>query len=341
MSNLPLSTSGCPPVEVSVIIPTYNRGYILREALESALEQSYHNYEILIVDDGSSDNTREIVESFKSIKIRYIRHERNHGCSAAYNTGINEARGPVVAFLDSDDVWKPNYIERQVNFLYQHPEVDVVFCNTEIRQPNGLATSLKSLLRVFPEFLQRSAETAERVVSARQMYLCLLEEVPIKPTAAVIRRAIFDRVGLFDEAWPSGTDWDLFLRLSRGSNFGYIDEVLVIQRRFSDATHQKFLEKDKQFLLNVFLKEKATLGIDRDALRGVNRGISGLYNSLAWSYLQSGRGREALSTYYQGFKETLQPYLLKKLASAIVRICFHSVTKTPERQVSEKHYEIL
>ena len=130
----------------------------------------------------------------------------------------------------------------------------------------------------------------------------------------------FDRVGLFDEDWPSGTDWDLFLRLSRVASFGYIDEVLAIQRRTSDATHQLFREKDKLFLLSLFLKEKAALAGDHNAIRSVNRGICGIYNSLAWTYLESGRKQAALSTYYRGFRETLKPMLLKKLASAVLRV---------------------
>jgi glycosyltransferase involved in cell wall biosynthesis len=98
-------------MKVSVVLPTYNRGYIIREALASALDQSYADFEILVVDDGSTDNTREIVEDLKSQKIRYIRHDRNRGCSATYNSGIAAATGQLVAFLDSDYAWKPTYLD--------------------------------------------------------------------------------------------------------------------------------------------------------------------------------------------------------------------------------------
>lgn len=302
----------------------------MREALESVLAQTYRDFEILVVDDGSRDNTREIVESFSCDKIRYIRHERNRGCGAAYNTGITESRGALVAFCDSDDLWKPVYLERQVGFLCRHSEVDVVFCDTEVRASPGGAIIMPSLMSHMPAFrglIRSKMETVEYVVLARQMYLCLLEEIPIKPTAAVARRAAFDRVGMFDEDWPSGTDWELFLRLSRVASFGYIDEVLAIQRRTSDATHQLFREKDKLFLLGLFLKEKAALTGDRDAVRGVNRGICGIYNSLAWTYLESGQRQAALSTYFQGFKETLKPLLLKKLVSAVLRVALGSVSR--------------
>jgi glycosyltransferase involved in cell wall biosynthesis len=316
-------------MNVSVVIATYNRAYILRQALDSVLAQTCRDFEILIVDDGSSDNTREIVESFRSDRIRFIRHDRNRGVSAAWNTAIKNAKGSLIAFLDSDDLWKPNYLERQVNFLSAHPEVAVVFCDTEIQGSSPMIPSLISVMRVFRELVRANPKVVEHVFSARQMYLCLLEEVPIKPTAAVVRREIFDRLGLFDEAWPSGTDWDMFFRISRVASFGYIDQVLAIQNRTPDATHRKFREQDKLFLLSIFLKEKAALAHDREALRGVNRGIGGFYNSLAWTYLESGREKEALLTYCRGYKETHQLRLLKKLATAVVRVAFGAVRKTP------------
>ena len=99
-------------MKVSVLIPTYNRAYIISDALDSVLKQTYRDFEIIIVDDGSSDGTRDVVEGFRSEKIRYLRHALNRGCSAAYNTGISAAEGELVAFLDSDDIWKGDYLER-------------------------------------------------------------------------------------------------------------------------------------------------------------------------------------------------------------------------------------
>lgn len=316
-------------MKVSVVIPTYNRGYIIREAIESAIRQQYQRFEIIIVDDGSTDDTRQIVEALGNSRVRYVSHGVNRGCSAAYNTGILAATGDFISFLDSDDVWQENYLERQVSFLSSHPEVDVVFCNTEISASVSSVNSLMSMLWVFPKLLRaNSNEAGEYVFNSRQMYLCLLEEVPIKPSAVVIRRQILDRVGLFDEGSPSGTDWDLFLRLARVARFGYIDQMLTTQRRTADATHQKFRENDKVFLLHVFLKEKAILLNDRKALRAVNRGICGLYNSLAWAYLESGLGKKALVCYCRGFTETWQLKMLRKIASAVIRITLSRVTKS-------------
>ncbi len=307
-------------MKVSVVIPTYNRAYILGDALESVLSQTYLDYEIIVVDDGSTDKTRELVESYQSDKIRYIRHEHNRGCSAAYNTGISAASGNFIAILDSDDQWKRDYLERQMNFYHRYPEVDVVFTNTEIIDRSTKITYLMDFMPCFRATLKRSQKAEEYVISGRKMYLCLLEEIPIKPSAAVIRREVLDQVGGFDEAWPSGTDWDLLLRLSKVSCFGYVDRALVIQRRTPDATFQKFKLQDKIFLLEVFRKEKAILTNDTEALRSINRGIYQHYSSLAWTYLQAGRSKEALSTYYRGLIETRRTVILRELVGAILRV---------------------
>lgn len=318
--------NGVSLMKASVVIPTYNRAYILREALESVLAQSYEDFEILVVDDGSTDNTLEIIQNLHCERIHYIRHERNRGCSASYNTGIRAAEGELITFLDSDDLWKPEYLERQVSFFSRHPEASVVFTDTEVVGGDEPIVSLSGCMERFRGMLATREKAEEYVFSGREMYLCLLEEVPIKPSAAVVRRGIFDRVRMFDEAWPSGTDWDLFLRLSQVSCFGYIDRVLATQRRTADATHQMFREKDKLFLLGLFLKEKAALKLkdDQEALEGVNRGLCSHYNSVAWNYLGCGRHKEALSTYWRGFRETSQPRLLKKLGSALIRTALDS-----------------
>lgn len=314
-------------MKVSIILATYNRGYIIRDAIASALNQSFGDFEIIVVDDGSSDDTREVVENVMSDKIRYISHDYNRGYSAACNTGINSARSPLLAFLDSDDVWKPDYLERQVSFLSRHPETDVVFCDTEIQHQFTTDLSLIARLRVFPRLLQDNPSAIEHLFDSRQMYLCLLEEVPIKPTAVVLRREVFEQVGLFDEAWPSGTDWDFFLRLSRVASFGYINLALAVQRRTVDATHQKYQKKDKLFVLSIFLREKATLAGDEEALRTVNRGLLDQYNALGWIHLESGNRREARSVYWRAFKETFQPIMLMKLVSTVIPVAIRKMLK--------------
>jgi glycosyltransferase involved in cell wall biosynthesis len=301
-------------MKVSVVIPTYNRAYIIRDALESALAQTHKDYEIIIVDDGSTDNTRELVESYGNAKIRYVRHEQNRGCSAACNTGIAEARGELVGFLDSDDCWKPDYLERQVGFFLRHPQVSAVFTDVEIVGDRGTIPSLIALMKRFQKVLERKPKAEEYILDGQDIYLCLLEEVPIKPTALVTRREIYAKAGTFDESWPSGTDWALFLRIFRTGSFGYIHRALAIQRRTADATHMIFREKDKLYLLDVFLKEREKLKDDPEAMAAVNRGILGHCNDLGWDYLHAGQRKKSLAAYMQGFRETRKSVMLLRAA---------------------------
>jgi glycosyltransferase involved in cell wall biosynthesis len=314
-------------LKVSVIVATFNRGYIVGQALSSVLNQSYGDFEILVVDDGSSDDTQEVVEKIDCEKVRYIRHDHNRGYSAACNSGISAATGDLVGFLDSDDLWKPDKLERQVSFFSRHPEVDVVFSDVEIAGGRKAIPSLVGLLKCFPKIIDGRQRAEEHVLSGREIYLCLLEEIPIKPTAMLAKREMYERVGNFDECWPSGTDWDLFLRFSKSGCFGYIDRTLAVQRRTQDATHVKFREEDKRFLLSVFLKEKAKLKNDPEGLAAVNRGILSHYNNLGWEYLHSGHRTQSLIAYMQGFRETWEPLMLLRAASALTPLGLRRVVR--------------
>jgi glycosyltransferase involved in cell wall biosynthesis len=291
-------------MKVSIIIRAYNRGYIIGEAIGSALSQTYHNYEILIVDDGSTDNTRQVVEGFPSERIRYISHKKNLGVGAACNTGISAATGDLVAFLDSDDLWNPDYLERQVAFLLAHPEVGAVFTDVKILEAFHSIPSLVALLHHFPRMLGDRQQAKEYIFSGRQMYLSLLEELPIKPSALVVKRDMLGKVGSFDEVCRSGEDWEFLLRLSQLSRFGYRDVPLVVQRRTPDAAHLIWLEQDKSFLMGLFSREKNRLGGDPEALNAVRLGIASHCKNLAWHYLQSGKRWRSVTTYLKGFKET-------------------------------------
>ena len=319
---------------VSIIVRTYNRSYILAEALASALNQTYSNLEVVVVDDCSTDNTREVIESFHSDKIRYVRHSINRGVGAACNTGITAAHGDLIAFLDSDDLWKPNTLQRQVEFLMQHEEADAVFGDVELDEGPSITLSLTSLKRHFPSLLDRDRSRKDYVFHGRQMYLCLLEEIPIKPTALVLRRDVFPEVGLFNEAWRSGEDWEFLLRLSRSACFGYIDETLAILRRTPDATHRKYWEQDKAFLLSLFRREKAALAHDERAIQAVNRGISSHCTNLGGRYLEAGRRKDSVSVYLQGYRETGELMMLLRALSTVFPLRLRSMVRRSVRGVT-------
>ncbi|MCK1607126.1 glycosyltransferase [Bradyrhizobium sp. 166] len=315
-------------MKVSIVMRTYNRAHIIGEAIESALRQTHGDFELIVVDDGSSDGTAEVVERVRSERIRYIRHEQNRGVSAAGNTGIEAATGDVIAHLDSDDLWKPEMLGRLVDVLDRYPQVDAAFCDVEVVRGNSVS-SIVSGMRAFPSLLASHAQPNSDVFvfSSREMYVCLLEEVPIKPTATLIRRNVLDALGAYNESWPSGEDWELYLRISKHYGFGYVNRKLATMRVLGDSTLSKFQEEDKSSLLQMVVGEKKALRGDREALQAANRAISRHHKELGWIYLHSGRRMKSISTYARGFAETGHVPLIMRTALALMPLSLNAGLK--------------
>ena len=206
---------------VSVIIPTYNRRAYVQEAVDSVLAQTYTDYEIIVIDDGSTDGTgealRERCGALSDGRIIYEWQE-NQGLSAARNRGIESSRGQYIALLDSDDLWMPEKLERQVACLSQHPEVAMVFSQARIIDAAGNMASNRIL----------NSEVTEEKLSLEA--LCF-ENCILVPSSAVIARSALDRVGVFDPEIPCyGEDYDLFMRIRLVSPIACIDQPLVAYR---------------------------------------------------------------------------------------------------------------
>ncbi|MGD9383394.1 MAG: glycosyltransferase [Desulfobacterales bacterium] len=196
---------------ISVIIPTYNRGWIIKEAIDSVMAQNYRDFELIIVDDGSTDNTSDILNSYHG-DILVFRQE-NRGVSAARNRGIVEASGRFIAFLDSDDLWLPQKLFRQVEFFNKNPDAKI--CQTE-------ETWIRNGVRVNPK---RKHKKPCGMIFEPSLALCL-----ISPSAVMIRRSLFEKVGGFDETLPACEDYDLWLRISCRYPVYLIETPLIIKR---------------------------------------------------------------------------------------------------------------
>jgi glycosyltransferase involved in cell wall biosynthesis len=199
------------PIEVSVIIPTYNRGWIIKEAIDSVLAQEFKDFELIVLDDGSTDNTLEILNSFQH-DIKVLR-QRNQGVSAARNRGIAEASGRFIAFLDSDDLWLPQKLFRQVEFFKKNPDAQI--CQTE-------ETWIRKGVRVNPK---KRHKKPEGMIFEPSLALCL-----VSPSAVMMRRSLFEKVGGFDETLPACEDYDLWLRISCRYPVYLIETPLIIKR---------------------------------------------------------------------------------------------------------------
>ena len=184
---------------VSVIIPTYNRVHLIRRAIQSVLNQTYQDFEVIIVDDGSTDNTEEVVKSFNDPRIRYIRHEKNKGAATARNTGIKAARGKFIAFQDSDDEWLPEKLEKQMKVFENTPaKVGVVYTGFWKIENN------KKIYIPFSWVKQKEGNIHKE----------LLKGNFVTTQSIVARKECFKKAGMFDEKLPRFQDWELVIRLS-------------------------------------------------------------------------------------------------------------------------------
>ena len=201
--------------KVSIIIPTYNRAEVLAASIQSVLQQTYTDFELLIVDDGSSDNTDIVVESIIDNRIRYLKMPENKGASTARNEGIRQANYDYIAFQDSDDYWKPEKLEKQMAFLTQRPEVGLLYCPYECKKADG-TTILVPGSNIPPEEKQGN------------IYRYMLLRNTIGTPSVLMRRQCLEKSGLFCESLTCLVDWELFLRIARDHEIAFQEEPMVI-----------------------------------------------------------------------------------------------------------------
>lgn len=296
---------------VSVIIPTFNRSHILPEAIESVLRQTYPRLELLIVDDGSTDDTGEVVSSFKDDRIRMIRHPKNAGVSTARNTGLAEAKGDFVSFLDSDDLWMPEKLALELSFLAEHRDADAIFTDLEFRTPDSSLSTVASCPE-FSRFLGGVGPCDAVMVPQRVMYLCMLQEMPIRIPAATFRRERLRTDWKFREDWRSGEDWEFLLRFSRRHMWAYVNRLLVVARRGKDSTLACHQTADALFLTSMFIQEKRSLDDDPEAYAAVRRAIASHSDRLGYFYWEDGKTLLSMKAYLRGFRESGNVRLLYK-----------------------------
>ena len=234
---------------VSIVIPAYNAEKYIGRAIKSALNQTWRDVEIIVVDDGSTDRTAETIKSFKDPRVRYI-YQQNKDVGAARNYGIKESGGKYITFLDSDDEYLPQKVAKQTEFLEQNPEYQAVYCDT----------------------LQFYSDAPDKLFkkggfhSSGDIFEELLRSSVINPNAAMIDRDILIEVGMFDERLDFPEDWELWLRIARppkffgeklglartGHMFGHIHEGLVkVEMRRDSRTTSEVNLRSKKYLFDV------------------------------------------------------------------------------------------
>jgi glycosyltransferase involved in cell wall biosynthesis len=261
---------------VSVILPTYNRAWILREAIDSVLSQNYPNIELIVVDDGSTDRTAELLASYGD-SIRVL-SQKNKGVSAARNAGIKKSRGKFIALLDSDDTWMQGKISCQVEFFKNHPEA--MICQTD-------EIWIRKGVRINP---RKKHKKLSGMIFEPSLHLCL-----VSPSAVMMRRKLFELKGYFNEKFTICEDYDLWLRVSSTLPIYLIDKAYIIKKGGHDDQLSALHSRDKFRIASLkALIESHELSHDQKmAAMAVLKDKCGIYGNGCMK-----RGRKQEAEYY-------------------------------------------
>ena len=314
---------------VSVIIPVYNHARYLGNAIQSVISQSYDEYEIIVVDDGSQDGSREVAGRFGN-RIRYV-WQKNQGLSAARNTGVQKARAEAIALLDADDQWEPAFLERMMNQLSRNPIAAGVYCGFQYMDDEGHPVGSRNV----------------RVVPPEQFHETLLREGNwLVPCAVVFRKQLASEVGLFDEALEAVEDADLWTRLSVIQPFVGVPEALVRYRR-----HDGNMSSDAERMIRASYKHTQSMfgppeGNVSSWSEHKRWAYAKLYRSGARRFLAFGNVAES-ARHVQMLMETapilaLEMAVWRELARAHLPVEFRNdITSRPDLAIAHKDISSL
>jgi glycosyltransferase involved in cell wall biosynthesis len=281
---------------VSIMIPTYNYGHFLGEAIQSVLDQTFQDFEIIVVDDGSTDNTKEVVSNFKDPRIRYI-YQEHRGASAAQNVAIRASKGEYFTGLGADDLYLPRNLELKVKLLDSRPDVGMV-CSDAL-SIDGHTGAIYNGLWHGPG-AQYSDFNPVRAVEQPLKEL-IHDGCIFLVQASLIRRQVFDVIGYFDETLPSSEDWDLVIRIVQHFRIEIIDTVLVKLRRHSANLS---VDPEKMYLGAVAFTNKVirTAPLSREEIRFLKEKLLPLHIQVGQEALLSGREAAARKALLAGIK---------------------------------------
>ena len=295
--------------KVSVIIPAYNAMIYLPETIKTVLNQSFNDYEIIVINDGSSDNIEQWFAQLQNPKIKLI-SQTNKGLAAARNKGIAYSQGEYLAFLDADDLWEPTKLKKQVEILDRNPEVGLVY--------------------TWVAYIDEQGESTGRVVQPQAedyVWQNLVERNLVEcGSVPMVRSSCLATVGLFDEdlsSFNNGEDWDMWLRIAVKYPFKVIKEPLVYYRQRLSSASKNWSAVEQSFRL-VIEKTFASAPVDLLYLKG--RSYSCAYFCLAWKALQSCDRDYQKAAYFRGLAlanyaglRFSKEYLRLSMAIAIMR----------------------
>lgn len=312
--------------KVTVIIATYNAIAYLPNTVDSVIQQTFTDFEVLIVDDGSTDETVEWVSKLVDPRVRLI-SQANQGVAVARNQGIANAQGEYVAFLDADDLWEPTKLEKQVKCLEENPQVGLV--NT-------------SIVNIDEQGKPLGAVNAPDVEGNVLNYI-VEENLILCGSAPMVRSSCLEAVQGFDQKLMSAEDWDLWIRLAARYDFAVIKEPLVLYRQHLNSKSNN-IERHLKHRLKVIDKTFETVAINLQPFK--NRALGRAYLSVAWKslvqkdYKTSTMYRQKALSYYPQLRfgenyirltaMTIAKQLLGNQGYSVLRSLVHSFKKQPK-----------
>lgn len=228
---------------VTVLMPVYNGEHYLREAINSILQQSFSDFELLIIDDGSTDSSHEIIKSYSDPRIRLIKNESNLGISVSLNIGFGLARGKYLARMDSDDICLPDRLARQITFLEEHPKVGI--CGTWVE------TFGETVSQIFRYPVEPDVIKCEHIFGPMLAH----------PSVMMRREILAISVTFYDPAYKRAQDFELWVRLSKHTLLANIGEVLLLYRSHHDQVGNFHKQEQLEFAGKVRLAQLNSLGI--------------------------------------------------------------------------------
>lgn len=287
---------------VSVIVPVYNGARFLAQSLDSALAQDYPRLEVVVVDDGSTDDTPGVLASYGE-RIRAIR-QPNQGAAAARNTALKASRGEYIAFLDADDLWAPHKLSIQVGHLQAHPQVDLVYSDWKVVESSAAAAEASAAMA------SASSHVVDEAASG-WLYNTLLMDCVLHTTTVVMRRKLLDSVGYFDPELRRGQDYDYWLRASRVTRIDKLREALSIYRLHeTNSTSQPVRTNYSGVIVQRALERWGPVGPDgqRTSAQAIRRRLAQSWSTFGYAHARAGNRLIALDAFARSVtKRPLQP----------------------------------
>ena len=277
----------------SVVLPCFNGAQWIGEAIESVLTQTYGDLELLVIDDGSTDDSKAIVASYLSDeRARYI-YQENRGFSAAINRGLEEGRGSLIGFVGQDDLWLPRKLEMQVRYLAEHKDVDMV--HSSYLSVDSMGNEIELIDLRVPDFSTR-----------RELMEYLFVDNFLGFETVLVKRECFREAGLFDERMMGFSDHDMWLRIAGRFHIAYMDQPLVKKREHASQLSKVVTERG---LRDEFLMISKAVHQYPFLKKIVRKKLASLYYTLGMVTLRKGNSKEARPEFLRAFR--CRPWKLK------------------------------